>query len=234
MWKLGYLRTDDNEPETLAKLLPCREATLSMISDLARVDFSALKLLPFDHDIYNDPEEELRIVANKKVLRNACLLHYNMHLSAVQRYCGGKWTGEHRRTDQMLQVMSHILPDDLFQDLATGLVDGVPNLLNTEIPSEEMASLLATNNLPTVAKNPELVDKVILKEERNHLSLVFSKHLAYFTPILGIIKLGMLDKKHKKPRRYRHGITYWKLPPIPPTIWSTVNSVNQRSDMLRS
>ena len=76
VWKSVYLSTDDNKPETLAKLLPCGEATLSMISDLARVDFSALKLLPFDHDIYDNPEEELRIVANKKVLRNACLLHY--------------------------------------------------------------------------------------------------------------------------------------------------------------
>ena len=35
-------------------------------------------------------------------LRNACLLHYVMDLSAVQRYCGGRWKGEHRRTDQML------------------------------------------------------------------------------------------------------------------------------------
>ena len=159
VWKLGYLSTDDTEPETLAKLLPFGEATLSMIGDLARVDFSALKLLPFDHDIYDDPEEERQIVANKKVLRNACLLHYDMDLSAVKRYCGGKWTGEHRRTDQMIRVMSHILPDDLFQELAAGLIDGVPNLLNTEIPSEEVVSLLTTNNLPTVAKTQSLLTK---------------------------------------------------------------------------
>ena len=76
VWTSGYLSKDDSKPETLAKVLTCRKATLSMISDLARVDFSALKLLPFDHDIYDNPEEELRIVANKKVLRNACLLHY--------------------------------------------------------------------------------------------------------------------------------------------------------------
>ena len=85
------------------------------------------------------------------------------------------------------------------------MVDGVPNLLNAEIPSEEVASLLATANLPTVAKNPKLVDKAILKEERNHLSMVFSKHLAYYTPNLGVIKLGILDKKNKKPSMYRHG-----------------------------
>ena len=75
VWKSGYLSTNDNKPETLAKLLHCGEVTLSMINNLARVDFSALKLLPFDHDIYIDPEEELQIVAIKKVLRNACFLH---------------------------------------------------------------------------------------------------------------------------------------------------------------
>ena len=83
----------------------------------------------------------------------------------------------------MLRVISHILPNNLFQELAAGLVDGAPNLLNTELPSEEVASRHTTNNLPTVAKNPEIVDKAILKEERNHLSSVFSKHLAYFTQL---------------------------------------------------
>ena len=85
------------------------------------------------------------------------------------------------------------------------MVDGVPNLLNAEIPSVEEVSLLATANLPTMAKNPMLVDKAILKEERNHLLMVFSKHLVYFTPNLGVVKLGILDKKNKKPRMYRHG-----------------------------
>ena len=88
-----------------------------------------------------------------------------MDLGAVQRYCGGKWTGEHRRTDQMLQVMSDILPDTLFRELAAAMVDGVPNLLNAEIPSEKVANLLATANLPAVAKNPKLVDKAVRKED---------------------------------------------------------------------
>ena len=105
----------------------------------------------------------------------------------------------------MIRMMSSILPDNLFQELAAGLVGGVPNLFNMELPSREVASVLTTNNLPTVAKTPKLVNKAILKEEHNHLSLVFSKHLAYFTPNLGIIKLGILDKKDKKPRMYRHG-----------------------------
>ena len=48
--------------------------------------------------------------------------------------------------------MSHILPGNLFLELAAAMVDGVPNLLNAELPSKDVASLLATPNLPMVAK----------------------------------------------------------------------------------
>ena len=46
--------------------------------------------------------------------------------------------------------------------------------------------------------------KLILKEECNHLSVVFSSHLTAFTPNLRIIKLGILNKKHKKPQMNQH------------------------------
>ena len=60
MWKSGYLSEDEGEPTALAKGLPGGERTLAMISDLARVDFCALNLLSFDHDIHDNPEEEKR------------------------------------------------------------------------------------------------------------------------------------------------------------------------------
>ena len=165
-----------------------------MLGHLHQVNFSALRLLPLNHDTYNSPEEERTILAIKTILRNACLLHYYMDLGAVQHYCDGKWTGEYRRINQMLRVMSHILLDNLFQELSAAMVDRVPNLLNTELPSKEVSSLLSADNLPTVTKNPKLVDKTILKEERKHILMIFRKHLAYFTPNLGLIKLGILDK----------------------------------------
>ena len=63
VWESGYLNADNDKPEILAKILPCKEATLTMISDLARVNFLALKLLPFDHNIYDDPKEVALIIA---------------------------------------------------------------------------------------------------------------------------------------------------------------------------
>ena len=55
------------------------------------------------------------------------------------------------------------------------------------------------------AKNVKFVNKANLKEERNHPSMIFSKHLAFFIPNLGIIKLGILDMKNRKLQIYHHG-----------------------------
>ena len=101
--------------------------------------------------------------------------------------------------------MQHILPDNLFCELTAVMIGSVPNLLNIELPSAEVVTFLYKDNLPTVAKNLELVNKAILKKESNHLSIDFKRHLAYFIPNLGVIKLGILDKKNKKPHMYRHG-----------------------------
>jgi len=154
-------------------------------------------------------EEDQAVVdsirTNKRILRDACLIHYNMDTEAVQRFCGGRWMGEHRRTLEMMKVMSHILPEDMFLGLGAGLIDGVPNCLYGDVPNEELQTNLATENLPGAMKKPELIDKAIRKEEVNHLSMTFDRDLVMFTPHIGIIKLGILDKKGKKSRMYRHG-----------------------------
>ena len=163
LWKSGLL---DKEGHTnLAQALPDGPVTLASLGKLRNTDISAFQLLPFNYDIYNSLELESTINKLKQELRDACLLHYNMDLSVVQRYCGCQWTGKHCCTNQMLQVMSHILPDKLLLKLAAAMVDGVPNLMNAKLPSEKVVSLLSTLNLPTVAKNLKLVDKAILKEE---------------------------------------------------------------------
>ena len=58
-----------------------------MLSNLQQVDFSALKITPLDHDIYDDPDQEKKILADKLILRNACLLHYDMDLGAALTKC---------------------------------------------------------------------------------------------------------------------------------------------------
>ena len=91
----------------------------------------------------------------------------------------------------------------LFQ-LGAGLIDGVPNYLHGAIETE-LDRYMVEDNLPSVKKLPDLVDKAINKEETRHLSMVFSRQMAWYTPNIGIIKLGILNHKHTKTRMYRHG-----------------------------
>ena len=98
----------------------------------------------------------------------------------------------------MLRVMSHILPEKEFLELGAALVDGVPNQLVAEIEQEELQEMINRENLPNVKTNPELMEKAILKEERNHLSMTFSRLLTRYTPNIGIIPLGILIKLYKK------------------------------------
>jgi len=101
--------------------------------------------------------------------------------------------------------MSHIVPDHLFLPFAATLIDGVPNCLYGDLQHEELEANLATANLPAANKNPPLINKAITKERVNHLSFTFHRSLARFIPNIGIIKLGIIDKPHKKLRMYRHG-----------------------------
>ena len=60
--------------------------------------------------------------------------------------------GEHRRTLEMMKVISHILPDEMFLNLGAGLIDGVPNCLYSDVPNEELEANLAIYNLPGAMK----------------------------------------------------------------------------------
>ena len=89
-----------------------------------------MQLLPLDWDLKEETEEEEEMVRqNKQLLMDACLLHYNMDLESVQAFCGGRWMGEHRRTVEMLRVLSQFVPTELYIPFARTMVDGVPNCL---------------------------------------------------------------------------------------------------------
>ena len=160
LWKGPWLNTD--QESRVADSLPEGRKTLKKVQDYKDIDFTALQLLPLDHDDENF--EATR--KSKKILRDACLIHFDMNLDLVQRYCGGRWLGEHRRTNQMFRTFSHILPDQLFTELCASLVDGVPNLLNAELDNKEVQEMLHRGNLSNAKSNPKLMKKAIIKAEK--------------------------------------------------------------------
>ena len=89
LWKYSFF---DDTNETLAEAYgSVGEVAYKRIKAVADIDFSALQLLPLDWDIKEgSAEEEDRIQDNKSTMLDACLVHYNMDLEMVQRFCGGR------------------------------------------------------------------------------------------------------------------------------------------------
>ena len=169
LWEGFWLYID--QESKMADSLPERKKTVSKVQKYKVIDFTALQLLPLDHD--NENFEVTR--ESKRILRDVCLIHFDMNLDLIQLYCRGRWLGEHRRTNQMLRTLSDILPDQIFIELCTNLVDGVPNLLNAELDNKEVQEMIHRGNLPNTKSNPNPMKKAIIKEEKNHLSMIFSK-----------------------------------------------------------
>ena len=89
LWKQNYCL---DVTETLLEAHGQEGSALyASINNLPDVDFLPLQLLPFDWDIKDpDDKEEKRIMANKHLMLDACLLHYDLNLKAVKAFCGGR------------------------------------------------------------------------------------------------------------------------------------------------
>ena len=97
-------------------LRTCGVKMLCKLKKLVRlIDFSVLQVLPLDWNHEEEDEGMVRwIVHPKWIANNACLLHYNMGTTAVERLCGGRWTTERCWALEMMEVISRILPDEMF------------------------------------------------------------------------------------------------------------------------
>ena len=142
-------------------------SSLARPSSASRCSIAALTLPPVDHDI--DEAQTTEVRKYKQTIREAALIHYNMDLSALQCFAAGRWTGEQRRTEQSLRLLSHILKEREFAQLCAGMIDGVPNHLTARIDKEELSTMSKLKNHPNVNLHPEVVQKVIWKEEKKVL-----------------------------------------------------------------
>jgi hypothetical protein len=84
------------------------------------IDFRRIRVPTFDW------ENEDGVNRDKMRMRTAALFHYDLDLAAVQRYCGWRLTGEHRRQQQMLYWLSYILSNKAYNELWPGFVEGTP------------------------------------------------------------------------------------------------------------
>ena len=193
--KRDYLTASDLKNLFIA--MPAAQFLHQKITDCKYMDFRALRHPNFDW-------EAKTINSDRQLLREAALIHYDGWYPAIQLYCGWRNTGGQRRTQQILDAVRYVLCEETFTAFAAGFIDGVPNFLHAEVPSEEYLNYKDSAMLPNIKKAPQLVEKQLLKEDSHDLSQLFDARLADFLPNTGIIPIGIATPEDKKPRLYRH------------------------------
>ena len=77
-------------------IVPDAISMFKLVHRHQQTDFSALELFPFYWDIkHKDPAVEKKTMRFKRDLNDASLIHHNLDIEAVQRFCGGRFMGEH-------------------------------------------------------------------------------------------------------------------------------------------
>jgi hypothetical protein len=155
----------------------------------------------------NTAWESTTINDDKMYLRMAALYHYDMDVTSLQRYCGWRHTGDHRRWEETLFWLKFILNDQEYEELAHGFQHGIPQEIhfNKQNTYSSLQQYITNGNLKSIHDNPALISKNFAKEDAREFSMIVPAVLVYFIPNLWIIPVGMVTEEHKKPRIYRHG-----------------------------
>jgi hypothetical protein len=163
------------------------------------IDFRAIRYYNFDW------ENSSTLNTDRQFLREACLFHYDLCLATLQRYSGGRFTGDHRRVEHMLQAVYYVLSEDTFTKLIPGYIDGIPNYLHANVPYEQFQKYKDRANQRNMDRHPSAAITQLIKEDARDIGFILDANLADFIPHLGLIPLGISTPNHKKPRLYRHG-----------------------------
>jgi hypothetical protein len=155
----------------------------------------------------NTDWQATKVNENKMFLRMAALYHYNIDVALLQRYCGWRHTGNHRRWQEILFWLKFILNEEEYAELAHGFEHGIPQEIhsNKKNTYSNLQQYIHNGNLKNIHDNLALVSKTIAKEDAREFSMIVPSFLVYFIPHLWIIPVGIVNKEHKKPRIYRHG-----------------------------
>ena len=157
-------------------------------------------MLPYCHwEGAKEPDKNLQ------TLMGAALLHYDMDVISLVQFIGGRHMGEHRRAEECLFWLKHILTPKTYQDLERALLEGNPAKLvyHNKEGFEQFKQYKQQGNL-NLHEEPAAVAKQLAKEQARQHSILLPGWMASFVPNLMIMPMGILLKEDKKARVYRH------------------------------
>jgi len=148
----------------------------------------------------------------------ACLLHYNLDVPSLVRFCGGEYIGSHLQPEDLIPHLHNILDPVVINDIQRILTSGVPAHINAHSSAHQFREYFQYSNHSSLAAHLEHTRKVINKEDRNSSILTVPRWLAPFIPNCGLAPQGMIVKPDRKPRIVYDG-SYQHDPTCIPYNW---------------
>ena len=134
-----------------------------------------------------DNANQQHISQHRVDLATAGLIHYGMHPDMLLRYMKGKYTGESRSADAILEKFSpYIEPEDA-RHIYRIITQGCPSQLIFEEDRMNKLAVIKKGNQQTFEAHPEVVEKTMNKKEKTatfYLADVglFTFHLSFAAP----------------------------------------------------
>jgi hypothetical protein len=163
---------------SFAKISPRFERLERLRCLTARINFRALRIPNFDW-LLKDEGAANQVDYDKMLLRVACWMHYDGMIEFIQSY-----TGDHIRRQEMLFWMQILSSTEEFEELSQGYTKGLPYHLDS-VPANnklELNKYERMGNSKTVNKHPDLVWKLLSKEDHREFSLLLPSICKHFTP----------------------------------------------------
>ena len=193
----GWLLFDSDGGYDARETLRQVDAEYALLFDeiprLQAIDFSPLK------NPRPDYASQQSIPQDRIDMFGAAWVHYG-DVGLVARYIGGEILGEWRDKDAILAAVDpYVSPEDR---------DHIERILNLQTPAEfsweepaqNKMDFLKRGNSPSFNAHPEVVDKALNKEERNHHLMPFPGFVCRFASSARHVSQALLMKAGKKAR----------------------------------
>lgn len=150
--------------------------------------------------------EQTTIDPDRQIALTAALFHYNLDVSALMRYLGNNFTGEHRDIPGTIsKLRKYGIPEELIDKYRRVMMVGCPNHFVAETSRDNTLLYFRNRNGPTIAHKLKQVQKNMNKEDKNNFVIPLPHWLARFIPNLFFTPQHMLEIKGKKDRQIFDG-----------------------------
>jgi hypothetical protein len=167
-----------------------------MIHDVIRLrklDFSQLRELRIGY------AEQTAIQPSRMDMAMACAIHYTLHPDMVIRYAKGEYVGENRDVTQILRDVSSHVDETNVAHIKWILSQGCPMRISFEETSAMKPSIILKGNQAIFKMYPEIVTKMMNKEDRHSHLLPVKLWVIHFSPWCRHTVQGMQVKPGKNP-----------------------------------